>query len=393
MLTTDELNAFLKDIESDRVERTISTTDTDKLSEAVCAFANDLPNHRKPGYLIIGANKDGTLSGLKVTDQLLQNLGGIRSDGNVLPSPSMSIDKYSLPEGEVAVIEVRPSELPPVRYRGQIWIRTGPRRGIANASDERILTERRTARSVTFDTTPCLQCGLDELAIDLFATYQASAVPADVIKENRRDVNEQMASLRLFNVSNNCATYAGALILSKNPLAWLPGAYVQFLRVDGESITDTIINEHRFSGNLQSMLRELDGFLSMQVQSRPEPVSFLREQQVYDYPRWALREFVMNAIMHRLYQSNAPIHLYWFNHHVEVQSPGGLYGEVTPETFPNATDYRNPVVAEAMRVLGYVFRYGHGVLAAQGALRNNGNPQAEFTFEPNYFLVTVRRRP
>lgn len=154
-----------------------------------------------------------------------------------------------------------------------------------------------------------------------------------------------------------------------------------------------MVNKHEFSGDLQSMLRELDGFLSMQVQSRPEPVSILREQQVYDYPRWSLREFVMNAVMHRLYQSNAPIHFYWFNDRVEVQSPGGLYGEVTPESFPDTTDYRNPVVAEAMKVLGYVFRYGHGVQTAQKALRTNGNPEAEFRFEPNYFLVTMRRRP
>ena len=101
----------------------------------------------------------------------------------------------------------------------------------------------------------------------------------------------------------------------------------------------------------------------------------------------------MNAVMHRLYQSNGPIHLYWFNDHVEVQSPGGLYGEVTVESFPNVTDYRNPVVAEAMKVLGYVNRYGLGVRTAQEALRTNGSPEAEFMFEPNYFLVTVRRRP
>lgn len=233
MLSTEELRALLADIESDRVERTVSTTDTDKFCEAVCAFANDLPNHRKPGYLIIGANKDGSPSGLKVTDQLLQNLGAFRSDGNILPSSSMSICKYSLPQGEVAVVEVRPSELPPVRYRGQVWIRTGPRRGIANASDERLLTERRTARSLTFDTTPCTRCGLDELATDIFATYQASAVPADVLRQNARDIKVQMASLRLFDLGSDCATYAGVLVLSKNPLLWLPGAYVQFVRFDG----------------------------------------------------------------------------------------------------------------------------------------------------------------
>lgn len=49
MLTKDQLQALLVDLESDRVERTTSTTNTDKFSQAVCAFANDYPNHRRPG--------------------------------------------------------------------------------------------------------------------------------------------------------------------------------------------------------------------------------------------------------------------------------------------------------------------------------------------------------
>jgi ATP-dependent DNA helicase RecG len=55
MLSQEELARMLVDLESDRIERTISTTDTDKFSKAVCAFANDLPNHRQPGYLTIGS--------------------------------------------------------------------------------------------------------------------------------------------------------------------------------------------------------------------------------------------------------------------------------------------------------------------------------------------------
>ena len=55
----DEIRALLNDLENDRVERTISTTNTDKFGQAICAFANDLPNSRKKGYLLIGANDDG----------------------------------------------------------------------------------------------------------------------------------------------------------------------------------------------------------------------------------------------------------------------------------------------------------------------------------------------
>jgi ATP-dependent DNA helicase RecG len=55
MLSRDELLTLLSDLESDRIERTVSTTKTDKFAEAVCAFANDFPRHRQPGFLILGA--------------------------------------------------------------------------------------------------------------------------------------------------------------------------------------------------------------------------------------------------------------------------------------------------------------------------------------------------
>jgi len=97
---------LLTDLETDRIERTKSVDDTNKFGQAICAFANDMPNHCRPGYLLIGVNDNGVLSGLTVTDELLKNLGGIRSDGNVLPQPVMNVAKFSLEGGDVAVVEV-----------------------------------------------------------------------------------------------------------------------------------------------------------------------------------------------------------------------------------------------------------------------------------------------
>lgn len=151
MLNAEEIQALLTDLESDRVERTTSTSNTDKFAEAICAFANDYPNHRQPGYLLIGVRDDGSLDGLQVTDLLLRNLAGIRADGNVLPPPAMSVAKFSLPGGDVAVVEVMPSSVPPVRYKGKVHLRVGPRKAVANEQEERVLSERRSALVSTFD--------------------------------------------------------------------------------------------------------------------------------------------------------------------------------------------------------------------------------------------------
>ena len=73
---------------------------------------------------------------------------------NILPLPVMSVEPFEYPEGDLLVVEVSPSMLPPVRYRGRTFIRIGPRRDIASEAEERILMERRMAFLPSFDSMP-----------------------------------------------------------------------------------------------------------------------------------------------------------------------------------------------------------------------------------------------
>ena len=109
MITKEDIQELLHSTETYRVERTVSTGDMDKFQEAICAFANDMPGSRKKGYLILGAHDNGELSGLKVTDDLLKKIAAIRSNGNILPIPVMSVDRFTFPEGDLLVAEVSPS--------------------------------------------------------------------------------------------------------------------------------------------------------------------------------------------------------------------------------------------------------------------------------------------
>jgi ATP-dependent DNA helicase RecG len=122
-LSKNELILKITSLESELIERTISINNTDKFAQAICAFSNDLPNHRQKGYLLIGVKDNGELSGLKADDRLLQNLGGIRADGNILPQPIISVKTFTFDEGDVVVVEISPSPFPPVRYKGKTWIK------------------------------------------------------------------------------------------------------------------------------------------------------------------------------------------------------------------------------------------------------------------------------
>jgi ATP-dependent DNA helicase RecG len=100
----------------------------------------------------------------------------------------------------------------------------------------------------------------------------------------------------------------------------------------------------------------------------------------------------MNAVLHRSYELPQPVRFYEYADRIEIQNPGPLYGLARAENFPVQTSYRNPVLAEAMKTLGAVNRFGRGVARAQAALEKNGSQPAEFVFGEHHFGVTIRRR-
>lgn len=392
MITQEELTALMADLESDRIERTESTNKTDKFCQAVCAFANDLPNHKQPGYLVIGVDKHGKPTGIEITEQLLEKLGALRSDGNIQPLPVIHVAKMSIEGGDVAVVEVQPSDLPPLRYKGQVWIRVGPRKATASEQEERILTEKRISKARSYDASPVGEAGLGDLSTAQFQAYRQEVVDPEVIEANHRSLENQLASLRFFDSQHHVPTVAGLLLFGKNPRFYLPGAYIQFLRLPGTTLTERPDDEAEISGDLLSVLREAETRIKANNHKRPEQTSTLRETSISDYPDVAIREILLNAIMHRDYQSNTPVKLYWFSDRIEIHSPGGLYGEVTPETLEKRSSYRNPVLAEAMKALGYVNRYGYGIQRAKAAMEKSGNPPIKFEVDDRTFLAILPGR-
>jgi len=396
-MTDEELEGLLRDLESGRTERKESVSDSGRIRQAICAFANDMPNHRLPGVIFIGARDDGTCASLQITDALLRALADMRSDGNILPIPVMTVQKRILRGCELAVILVEPSDFPPVRYNGRVWIRVGPCRATATEEEERRLNEKRRAKDLPFDLHPIRSASLHDLDQDLFRrTYLPAAVAPEVLDGNQRSAEQQMTSMRFLTADEPATpTVVGLLTIGKSPADYIPGAYVQLLRIQGTDLTDPIADQKTCHGPLPELLRQLDEILKANIHVATDIQSAPTEVQRPDYPLSALQQLVRNAVMHRDYQTtNAPARVTWFQDRIEIQNPGGPFGQVTRQNFgqPGITDYRNPNVAEAMRTLGYVQRFGVGIQIAKKALADNGSPPPDFDVQDNHILVTVRRR-
>ncbi|NOT59011.1 MAG: transcriptional regulator [Acidobacteria bacterium] len=393
-MTNQELEQLLQDMESDRVERKASISDPDKICQAICAFANDLPNYQLPGVIFVGIHDNGNCTGLTITDKLLLTLADMRANGNIVPFPTMTVQKHTLNHCEVAVIVVQPADAPPVRFKGCVWIRVGPRRAQAAAQDERVLSEKRRTKDQPFDLRPVDAATLDDFDLEQFRrVYLPSAVSFDVLEQNQRSVEDQLKSLRFITVPGQ-PTVLGLLTIGNDTRQFLPGAYIQFLRFDGTEMTDPIKDQKEIDGSLPDLLRSLDSVFEAHISVATDFTSQALEQQRPDFPLVALQQLARNAVLHRNYEgTNAPVRIYWFSDRIEIQSPGGPFGQVTRQNFgqPGITDYRNPNLAEALKNLGYVQRFGLGIQIAQRELYKNGNPPLEFMVEDAFTLVIIRK--
>jgi ATP-dependent DNA helicase RecG len=274
---------------------------------------------------------------------------------------------------------------------------SGPRRAIASAQDERVLNERRRYRDRPFDAQPQPSASLADLDVEGFRRhYLPAAIAPDVLEANDGILEQRLAATKMIaNEADPTPTVLGVLVCGRDPLAHLPGAYIQFLRIAGSELGDPIVDEQRIAGTVAEVLRRLDDKLvsdnSVAVDYTSGPIETRRAH----YPAVALQQLTRNAVLHRSYEStNAPVRVYWFDDRIEIASPGGPFGEVMVQNFglPHLADYRNPNLAEALRVLGFVQKFGSGIAIARRALRENGNPELEFRVRPENMLVVVRAK-
>ena len=204
-LTDKELLEIISDIESDRSEfkESMSGNSPTSIREAICAFANDLPRHEKPGLVFVGVRNNRTIKSLSVTDELLRQLADMKTDGNILPPPTLAVEKRVLDGKEVAVLTVQPSDSAPVKFKGVIHIRAGPRRGIATEQDERILNEKRRFGNLTFDLQPIPTSGVSNLNLTQFENeYLPQAFAPEILVANERTLEERLAATKMIVSAN-----------------------------------------------------------------------------------------------------------------------------------------------------------------------------------------------
>jgi ATP-dependent DNA helicase RecG len=290
-----------------------------------------------------------------------------------------------------------PSDSPPVKTDGRIWVRTGPRRSLANEQEERILNEKRLGAIVPFEIRPVYGAKLEDLSRAYFEDeYLPKAFAKDVLEANHRTYEERLAACKyIVSPDDTRPTFLGLMAIGKNPRYFIPGLYIQFLRIDGTTERDSILDSSVSEGRMMDMYKEAKikfvGYNKIPI----EGFEGAKQIKNSDYPETAYDQLLVNALLHRQYEgTNTNIALYWFNDRIEITSPGGPYGSVTIADFgkPGVRDYRNRNIADVIQNLDLMQRFGFGIQWARDSLAENGSPALEFVVNNSMVRAIIPKR-
>jgi ATP-dependent DNA helicase RecG len=197
-------------------------------------------------------------------------------------------------------------------------------------------------------------------------------------------------------------TLAAVLLFSPYPQAFFPQFTITAVVVPGTEIGEVdgdgarFVDNRRLDGPLPQMLEEADSFVLRNMTVRTLIDGNGRRTDVPEYPHKAVREAILNALVHRDYGVHAegtPVRILFFHDRLEIRSPGGLYGKMTLEQLGRAhADSRNPLLANMLETLKLVENRYSGIPTLRREMKEAGLPAPVFLEERGSFCVILYNR-
>ena len=202
------------------------------------------------------------------------------------------------------------------------------------------------------------------------------------------DIQQILTQLNL--IVDGKLTHAAIILFGKNPQKYFNNALIRVMKFKGE----ISISDRHIKGNLFQQVQEAEEAIKNSINVEYSINDELRRKEIWDYPLKAIRESLLNSIIHRDYFKHSiqnQIKIYEDN--IWFFNPGGLFGGMTLEDLkkPHPSATRNPLIADVFFRAGLVEVFGSGIGRILNSLKDNGLPEAEFKEEFGGFSVYLMR--
>ncbi len=370
-MTEKELQFVLSEGEGPFVEFKEKVGKT--LVREIVAFAN-----AAGGRILLGVSDDSTAVGIDVDNRLKSSVQDMARNCD----PSVIVELKTV--GNILVVEVPEGINKPHACSDGFYIRIG-----ANSQklgrDEIFAMGIKSGR-LRFDEQICagfnLSSDLDESKLQAYL---------DVAGLNKDlPVLDILINLDVVHIENEhpVMTNAGALLFAKDPRKFLKSAAVVCALYQGNEKVQ-ILDRKIYNDGLIDNIEQALTYVKRHMDVRFE-ITSLKRKEIPQYPEEALREAIVNAVMHRDYfDASGDIMVEVFKTRVIISNPGGLVSWLNPDDFGKYSRSRNNLIASMLMRTPYVEKMGTGILRINRDLFDAGLPDAEFDYDEYNFSATL----
>lgn len=361
-----ELLNILKEGESTNTE--FKMIPSSEIRKTACAFANT-----KGGRILIGVKDNGDPVGIKTNNWKAKVSDSLQT---LRPMPEYLIEE--VPISDVKIIFINIQESPSlVSTNNEVYIRVGTSN--RPLSIEEIIEKSSESLRVFFDQIPS-KINVDELDKSMLSNYlQRRSQSRGVLSDG--DELETALRLKIIYRKNGglFLTNGGILCFTKDPQKYMGNAVVRMIKFEDDEMRKYSFQKE-FTGSLPSILESLERYFVDNLNRVGGFTVGFRRQDFLEYPLSAVREAIINAVIHRNYFDPADIRIFIFPNRLEIKNPGSFPPGVSidnPEHKP-----RNPQIAQYFYDLGLTEKYGSGIKKIIRDVSEHPLTTVEFVVKP-----------
>ena len=374
--------------ESETLELKRSTAELRRAGESLCAFLKGAG-----GQVVIGVAPDGKILGQQVSDSTLRDVAAML--GRFEPPAPVEMERIEVGDGRTVIVLDAPSarEHAPFTYDGKAYRRVGSTTSVmAQEEYGRLLLDRNHSRH-RWENQPAVGVGLDDLDHEeILRTRQTAIDQRRLSAGTSMEVGDILDRLGLR--IDGKITQAAQMLYGTKYLPEHPQGLLKLGRFRGTKITGDILDNKQEHMHAFAMVREAISWLdrTLPLAAHFPKGSVFREDRL-PVPAEALREIILNAVMHRdCSRANSYVAVAVFDDRIEVRSvgdfPTGIRAEMLSGDHPSVL--RNPLMAGAFHRTGAVEVWGRGTNRVVEACRAHGIAPPVFSEQAGIVTVTFR---
>jgi len=349
---------------------------TDEVLETLCAFANT-----DGGQIIIGVQEDGKVKGIEINNKELQQITE-KIVTNLGIHPDIEIKEEQ--GKKILVIKVSRS-IVPVSYKGKYYERVG--NTTREMSFERL---KEFFREDLYWDSLTNEASLEEIDLETVKLFIRLSKARGRLTIFDEDTEPEVLFEHLKLSEKGKLTNAVILLFGRDTQRYFLNSVLRIIRLKNQT---TIIGDKLIVGNLFKQVIEGEEAIKSFINVRYEIKGFQRDE-IWDYPLAAIREAMINALIHRDYfRWGVQTQIKIFDDYIWFYNIGGLPKGITLEQLkkPHSSVPRNPLIVHIFYLAGFIEEVGSGIGRMIEEMKKAGLPEPEFKEEMGGFSVYFRK--